>query len=69
MMHPLPDSWNFNGNLEKPTFSPSFKHSWNNNKICHYIVTDGLINYCGDCTHSMANQIISIPNLPEGFDF
>src|ERR1051326_4906541 len=26
-MHPLPDSWPFDGNLEKPTFSPSFKQS------------------------------------------
>lgn len=25
-MHPLPDSWTFNGNLESPTFQPSFKH-------------------------------------------
>lgn len=26
-MHQLPDGWTFNGNLDKPTFSPSFKHS------------------------------------------
>lgn len=26
-MHQLPDSWKFDGNLESPTFSPSFKHS------------------------------------------
>jgi len=26
-MHPLPDSWTFDGNLEKPTFAPSFKHN------------------------------------------
>jgi hypothetical protein len=25
-MHILPDSWKFDGNLEKPTFQPSFKH-------------------------------------------
>lgn len=25
-MHPLPDSWQFDGNVDKPTFSPSFKH-------------------------------------------
>ena len=24
-MHTLPDSWNFDGNLEKPSFTPSFK--------------------------------------------
>lgn len=25
-MHSLPDSWKFDGNLEKPSFTPSFKH-------------------------------------------
>ncbi len=25
-MHLLPDSWTFNGDLERPTFQPSFKH-------------------------------------------
>lgn len=26
-VHRLPDNWNFDGNLESPTFDPSFKHS------------------------------------------
>lgn len=26
-MHPLPDGWKFDGDLEKPTFRPSFAHS------------------------------------------
>lgn len=26
-MHSLPDSWTFDGNLENPTFTPSFRHS------------------------------------------
>lgn len=26
-MHPLPDSWVFDGNLNSPTFTPSFKHT------------------------------------------
>jgi len=25
-MHPLPNTWQFDGNIEKPTFNPSFKH-------------------------------------------
>ncbi|HLH94977.1 MAG TPA: hypothetical protein VKW08_07655 [Xanthobacteraceae bacterium] len=25
-MHPLPDGWTFNGDVNAPTFSPSFKH-------------------------------------------
>jgi hypothetical protein len=26
-MHNLPDGWTFDGNLEMPTFRPSFKHT------------------------------------------
>jgi len=26
-MHPLPNGWAFNGDVNKPTFQPSFKHS------------------------------------------
>lgn len=25
-MHPLPDGWTFDGNVNSPTFSPSFRH-------------------------------------------
>jgi hypothetical protein len=32
-VHILPDSWKFDGNLENPTFSPSFKHSGVKRKI------------------------------------
>lgn len=87
-MHPLPDGWTFNGNLEQPTFTPSFKHTgkqrvvkdgkwtgeWVRNATgnavdwcCHYIVTDGQVAYCGDCTHAMAGQTIAMPELPPEF--
>lgn len=63
-MHPLPDSWTFDGNLESPTFSPSFKHT-TSNTVCHYVLTAGVLNYCGDCTHAMAGQSVPLPELPE----
>lgn len=89
-VHRLPDSWQFNGNIQSPTFKPSFKHSgmkrnivdgkwigegvdaWiydNKGKpipyICHYILTNGILNFCDDCTHSLAGKSIPIPKLPE----
>ena len=84
-MHPLPDSWNFNGDVNKPTYTPSFKHSgmktirdengiWTGEwellngkpvpEICHYILTNGILHFCGDCTHSMAGQSVPLPELP-----
>jgi hypothetical protein len=86
-MHTLPDNWKFNGNLEKPTFTPSFKHTgiqrvfvdgnwtgeWKKDAsgntvpfICHYILTDGVLNFCGDSTHVLAGHSVPLPSLPEG---
>lgn len=65
LMHPLPDSWTFNGDLERPTFSPSFKQSLGTGDVCHYILTDGLLNFCSDSTHALAGQTVPLPELPE----
>lgn len=90
-MHLIPDNWQFNGDYNKPTFTPSVKissvkitelgeHQYRdfiekgipipNGKldsyphVCHYILTDGVIHYCGDCTHSLKGQKRPLPLLP-----
>lgn len=84
-IHILPDrGWTFNGDVNKPTFSPSFKHSglrcanvngrwngeWHRNSdgspadgTCHYIITDGRIQFCSDSWHGRSD-IVSMPLLP-----
>lgn len=68
-MHPLPDSWQFDGNLERPTFSPSFKQGGagvGNMKadVCHYFIRDGQIEFCGDSWHSLKGKTVPLPDLP-----
>jgi len=68
-MHPLPDGWQFDGNLEKPTFSPSFKHDgWVGGKIgvCHYLLIKGKLHFQNDCTHDLNSKVVELPDLPEG---
>jgi len=86
-MHKLPDSWTFDGNVNSPSFSPSFKHEgikrvfvdgkwsgeWVRDSsgntvpfICHYILTSGVLNFCGDSTHSVAGEAVPVPELPDG---
>lgn len=64
--------WTFNGNFEKPTFTPSINErtgtfvdpdvkgdpEWlkANSYHCHFIVTDGRIHFCSDCSHHLAGQ-------------
>lgn len=85
-LHQLPDRWKFNGDLERPTFSPSFRHSgkatvrdenghwlgeWKLgpdgkplDEVCHYILTDGQLRFCSDCTHDFAGRTVPLPDLP-----
>lgn len=69
--------WTWNGNVEKPTFTPSMlirtgprptvpvgRPDAGKVDVCHYIMTDGMINFCVDCTHEMAGQSVPIPDWP-----
>jgi len=82
-VHPLPDrGWTFNGDVNTPSFSPSFKHTcvhWpkgvdargigrgeKTNRVCHYIITDGLIQFCHDSWHGRSD-IVAMPPFPKNF--
>ena len=53
--------WDFDGNLECPTFTPSLKNT-GESEVCHLFVKAGQIEYCTDCTHALAGQ--TVPMLP-----
>ena len=60
-------TWNFNGDEEHPTFTPSVKitHSSYDKDCCHFFITNGHIHYCGDCTHQLSGKTIKIEDKPE----
>lgn len=67
--------WSFNGNMERPTFTPSINLKWGKfagqkdtecGGVCHYFITDGRIQFCGDCTHALAGQTVDLPDIPAG---
>lgn len=77
--HRLPDGWEFNGDLDRPSFSPSFLHMGKRfeayddrgvgigpemTRICHYILTDGLLRYQPDSWHDLAGATVALPDLP-----
>lgn len=65
-MHILPPTWTFNGDLLRPTFTPSFAHGANSvteGPRCHYILTDGVLNFCLDCSHNLKGQSVPLPDL------
>jgi Family of unknown function (DUF6527) len=68
-------SWSFNGNFVRPTFKPSINYRVNTpdmkdyqadagSKICHHFITDGMIQFCSDCTHALRGQTVKLPDFP-----
>jgi hypothetical protein len=72
-------NWTYNGNPEAPTFTPSILVTYNGSDagqtdedgfrappaVCHSFVTDGRIQFLGDCTHALAGQTVNIPEWPQ----
>lgn len=57
--------WQFNGNTEKPSFSPSLLyHKTDNRGRCHLFLTDGVISYCSDCDHNLAGKSVPLEVIP-----
>lgn len=60
--------WQFDGNLENPTISPSLlvTHKMpNGERRCHSFIRDGKIQYLEDCTHDLRGQTVEILEFPE----
>lgn len=66
--------WGWDGNVDRPTFSPSvlvrtgravdpnFKpEPGDPPEVCHSFVRDGQIQFLGDCTHALAGQTVPLP--------
>lgn len=55
--------WHWNGRLDRPTFHPSVKVEGGG--ICHFYVTDGKIQFGGDCTHALRSKTVDLPDWEE----
>jgi hypothetical protein len=65
-------AWTFNGDRERPTFTPSLMvhpHPGDPPQPrCHLFLTDGMLRFCGDSEHSLAGQSVPLPDWPDGVD-
>jgi len=61
-----PGAWGFNGDHERPTFTPSVfvnapgPYHAPHLPSCHSFVRDGQIQFLGDCTHTLAGQTVPL---------
>lgn len=59
-------SWDFDGNLEAPTLSPSIlTHGGYGKAKCHSFLRSGVFEFLSDSTHPLSGKKVPIPDLPD----
>ncbi len=61
--------WTFDGNMEKPTFSPSMLSTWSHGpdhepRRCHSFLRAGVWEFLSDCTHEHAGKKLPLTPCP-----
>ena len=57
-------NWSFNGDVDKPTVSPSILVTYDGadkKTVCHSFIKDGNIQFLFDCTHKLAGKTVELP--------
>lgn len=57
-------TWQWNGDYERPTVSPSIKND-RPGFVNHVFIRDGKIEYLSDCTHEYAGKTVDMVDFPE----
>ncbi len=60
--------WKFNGDMDRPTFTPSLRNRWTegeeeHQRCCHLNLTDGVLHFHGDCTHELAGKQVPLAEV------
>jgi len=59
-------TWNWDGKMDKPTFTPSLLVNQSHPKsTCHLYVRDGVIEFLGDCHHYLKGKKVEMVPLDE----
>lgn len=66
--HSIDRRWTFNGDVNKPTFTPSLlcksvQGVEMKDTICHSFIREGSIEFLSDCTHEFAGKTIDIEDI------
>lgn len=59
-------SWQFNGDMLKPTVTPSIRVRGEG--TCHLYIRNGKIQYLSDCTHGLAGQTVPLRPVEYYYD-
>lgn len=62
-----PGRWTWNGDVTRPTFSPSVLVYADKGTLCHSFVRDGRIDFLSDSVHALAGQTVPLTDWPGEF--
>jgi Family of unknown function (DUF6527) len=62
------NAWGWNKSVDKPTFTPSILVRFPQGRgradlVCHSFVTDGRIQFLGDCFHELKGQTVELADI------
>lgn len=58
--------WGFNGDMEKPSFTPSLLVNGSEpDRRCHSYITNGQWIFLRDCYHELDGKTVDLPDRPE----
>ena len=58
--------WNFDGNMEAPTFSPSLLVNKDfPDSRCHLFLRSGVLEFLSDCHHDLKGQKVPLPEIED----
>ncbi len=62
--------WQWDGNLEAPTFTPSLLITWRKRdntvfRRCHSYIRNGQWQFLSDCTHELAGKTVDMVELQD----
>lgn len=61
-------AWDWDGDLEAPTLSPSILTTWGNEGFrCHSFLKAGVFDFLSDSSHELAGCKVAMGELPEWF--
>lgn len=72
-VHHVNSGWEFNGDFEKPTITPSIGVNLRDDMRdltepkCHSYITRGKIKFLADSTHELAGQTVDLPDHNKQF--
>ena len=58
-------TWQWNGDLDSPTFQPSLLTQAGPGTRCHSYIRDGVWEFLGDCEHALVSTHVPCVELPE----